>query len=59
MGFNRPSKIQETALPMLLSRQPQNLIAQGRSRNGVPEVSPKFSDGIRPFKVTVSITIIQ
>ena len=28
MGFNRPSKIQETALPMLCSRTPQNLIAQ-------------------------------
>ena len=34
MGFNRPSKIQETALPMLLSRQPQNLIAQSQSGTG-------------------------
>ena len=34
MGFNRPSRIQETALPMLLSRSPQNLIAQSQSGTG-------------------------
>ena len=34
MGFNRPSKIQETALPMLLSRHTQNLIAQSQSGTG-------------------------
>ena len=34
MGFNRPSKIQETALPMLVSQQPQNLIAQSQSGTG-------------------------
>jgi len=34
MGFNRPSKIQETALPMLCSRMPQNLIAQSQSGTG-------------------------
>lgn len=35
MGFNRPSKIQETALPMLLNNNhPQNLIAQSQSGTG-------------------------
>jgi hypothetical protein len=34
MGFNRPSKIQETALPMLLNVRPQNLIAQSQSGTG-------------------------
>ena len=28
MGFNAPTKIQETALPTLLANPPQNLIAQ-------------------------------
>ena len=34
MGFNKPSKIQETALPMLLSKPPCNLIAQSQSGTG-------------------------
>ncbi|EOA93340.1 ATP-dependent RNA helicase DDX25, partial [Anas platyrhynchos] len=34
MGFNRPSKIQETALPMMLAHPPQNLIAQSQSGTG-------------------------
>uniref|UniRef100_A0A8B9QWL8 RNA helicase n=1 Tax=Anas platyrhynchos TaxID=8839 RepID=A0A8B9QWL8_ANAPL len=36
MGFNRPSTIQETALPMMLPLpcRPQNLIAQSRSGTG-------------------------
>ncbi|MCJ8741972.1 hypothetical protein PDJAM_G00076700 [Pangasius djambal] len=34
MGFNRPSKIQETALPMMLAEPPQNLIAQSQSGTG-------------------------
>ena len=34
MGFNRPSKIQETALPMLLADPPQNMIAQSQSGTG-------------------------
>ena len=34
MGFNRPSKIQETALPLLLSNPPQNMIAQSQSGTG-------------------------
>ncbi|XP_069802508.1 ATP-dependent RNA helicase DDX25 isoform X2 [Dendropsophus ebraccatus] len=34
MGFNRPSKIQETALPMILADPPQNLIAQSQSGTG-------------------------
>ncbi|XP_060106899.1 ATP-dependent RNA helicase DDX25 [Heteronotia binoei] len=34
MGFNRPSKIQETALPMMLADPPQNLIAQSQSGTG-------------------------
>ncbi|XP_042606721.1 ATP-dependent RNA helicase DDX19A-like [Cyprinus carpio] len=34
MGFNRPSKIQENALPMMLSKPPQNLIAQSQSGTG-------------------------
>eukprot|EP00075_Anas_platyrhynchos_P014688 XP_027303941.1 ATP-dependent RNA helicase DDX25-like [Anas platyrhynchos] len=34
MGFNRPSKIQETALPMMLAHPPQNLIAQSQSGKG-------------------------
>ncbi|NXN40859.1 DDX25 helicase, partial [Rhinoptilus africanus] len=34
MGFNRPSKIQETALPILLAYPPQNLIAQSQSGTG-------------------------
>ena len=31
MGFNAPSKIQETALPTLLADPPQNMIAQSQS----------------------------
>ncbi|KYO35797.1 ATP-dependent RNA helicase DDX25 [Alligator mississippiensis] len=34
MGFNRPSKIQETALPMMVAHPPQNLIAQSQSGTG-------------------------
>uniref|UniRef100_A0A674CAI3 RNA helicase n=1 Tax=Salmo trutta TaxID=8032 RepID=A0A674CAI3_SALTR len=34
MGFNRPSKIQENALPMMLAEPPQNLIAQSQSGTG-------------------------
>ncbi|XP_077105653.1 ATP-dependent RNA helicase DDX25 isoform X1 [Ranitomeya variabilis] len=34
MGFNRPSKIQATALPMILADPPQNLIAQSQSGTG-------------------------
>lgn len=34
MGFNNPSKIQETALPTLLADPPQNMIAQSQSGTG-------------------------
>lgn len=34
MGFNAPSKIQETALPTLLAEPPQNMIAQSQSGTG-------------------------
>ncbi|CAG9854297.1 unnamed protein product [Phyllotreta striolata] len=34
MGFNAPSKIQETTLPALLADPPQNLIAQSQSGTG-------------------------
>uniref|UniRef100_A0A1A9WF90 RNA helicase n=1 Tax=Glossina brevipalpis TaxID=37001 RepID=A0A1A9WF90_9MUSC len=34
MGFNRPSKIQETVLPFLLADPPQNIIAQSQSGTG-------------------------
>ena len=34
MGFTRPSKIQETALPALINYPPQNLIAQSQSGTG-------------------------
>ena len=34
MGFNKPSKIQETALPNLISNPPINLIAQSQSGTG-------------------------
>ena len=34
MGFNRPSKIQENALPILLADPPSNLIAQSQSGTG-------------------------
>ena len=34
MGFNRPSKIQETALPLLLRTPPENMIAQSQSGTG-------------------------
>ena len=34
MGFQAPSKIQETALPILLANPPQNLIAQSQSGTG-------------------------
>lgn len=34
MGFNAPSKIQETALPLLLADPPQNMIAQSQSGTG-------------------------
>lgn len=34
MGFNRPSKIQEKALPMLMADPPANFIAQSQSGTG-------------------------
>ncbi|KAI9099380.1 putative DBP5-RNA helicase [Phlyctochytrium arcticum] len=34
MGFQRPSKIQETALPMLISNPPKNMIGQSQSGTG-------------------------
>ena len=34
MGFNRPSKIQETALSMMLTQPPHNLITQSQSGTG-------------------------
>lgn len=34
MGFNAPSKIQETALPLLLVDPPKNMIAQSQSGTG-------------------------
>ncbi|CAG0880227.1 unnamed protein product, partial [Darwinula stevensoni] len=34
MGFNAPSKIQETALPTLMANPPQNMIAQSQSGTG-------------------------
>lgn len=34
MGFTKPSKIQETALPAVLGDPPQNLIAQSQSGTG-------------------------
>ena len=34
MGFNAPSKIQESALPTLLAHPPQNMIAQSQSGTG-------------------------
>jgi len=34
MGFNNPSKIQESALPTLLADPPQNMIAQSQSGTG-------------------------
>lgn len=34
MGFNHPSRIQETALPMLLATPPENMIAQSQSGTG-------------------------
>jgi len=34
MGFNKPSRIQERALPLLLANPPQNLIGQAQSGTG-------------------------
>jgi len=34
MGFSHPSRIQETALPMLLANPPENMIAQSQSGTG-------------------------
>ncbi len=34
LGFNRPSKIQEKALPLLLADPPENVIAQSQSGTG-------------------------
>ena len=34
MGFTKPSKIQETALPILLADPPQNMLAQSQSGTG-------------------------
>ncbi len=34
MGFNRPSKIQEKALPILLADPPTNFMAQSQSGTG-------------------------
>jgi len=34
LNFNKPSKIQERALPLLLSNPPQNLIGQSQSGTG-------------------------
>jgi ATP-dependent RNA helicase DDX19/DBP5 len=34
MGFEKPSKIQETALPMLLQNPPKNMIGQSQAGTG-------------------------
>jgi len=34
MGFQKPSKIQETVLPLLMANPPQNLVAQSQSGTG-------------------------
>ena len=34
MGFEKPSKIQETALPMLLASPPKNLVGQSQAGTG-------------------------
>lgn len=34
LGFQKPSKIQETVLPLLMANPPQNLIAQSQSGTG-------------------------
>ncbi|KAI0012567.1 DEAD-domain-containing protein [Xylariaceae sp. FL0662B] len=34
MGFNKPSKVQEKALPLMLANPPQNMIAQSQSGTG-------------------------
>eukprot|EP00123_Amoebidium_parasiticum_P019592 comp27371_c0_seq1/m.47152 comp27371_c0_seq1/g.47152 ORF comp27371_c0_seq1/g.47152 comp27371_c0_seq1/m.47152 type:complete len:512 (-) comp27371_c0_seq1:388-1923(-) len=34
MGFNRPSKIQETTLPMIVQKPPRDLLAQSQSGTG-------------------------
>jgi ATP-dependent RNA helicase DDX19/DBP5 len=34
MGFQRPSKIQERALPLLLANPPRNMIGQSQSGTG-------------------------
>jgi ATP-dependent RNA helicase DDX19/DBP5 len=34
MGFHKPSKIQERALPLLLNNPPTNLIGQSQSGTG-------------------------
>jgi ATP-dependent RNA helicase DDX19/DBP5 len=34
MGFTKPSKIQERALPLLLSNPPTNMIGQSQSGTG-------------------------
>lgn len=34
MGFQKPSKVQEKALPLLLANPPQNMIAQSQSGTG-------------------------
>lgn len=43
MGFNAPSKIQETALPTLLADPPQNMIAQSQSGTGKTAAFVSFS----------------
>jgi ATP-dependent RNA helicase DDX19/DBP5 len=34
MGFTKPSKIQESALPLLLSNPPRNMIGQSQAGTG-------------------------
>jgi ATP-dependent RNA helicase DDX19/DBP5 len=57
MGFNKPSKIQETALPLILGSHaaPQNLIAQSQSGTGK---TAAFSLGMLS-KVDESRTVTQ
>lgn len=51
MGFNTPSKIQETALPTLLADPPQNMIAQSQAIYPCSSVCPYTRLGLGNYKI--------
>ena len=57
MGFNAPSKIQETALPTLLADPPQNMIAQSQSGTGKTAAFVRIHYAI--FEPLISLQVLM